>query len=47
MFGGAVAGAASGYVGCAIAASGIPMASTAAIAGASFPCARLFRHREA
>ncbi len=36
MFGGAVAGAASSYVGCAIAASGIPMASTAAIAGASF-----------
>ncbi len=36
MFGGAVVGGASGYVGWVIASSGIPMANTAAIAGASF-----------
>jgi len=36
MLGGAVVGGVSGYVGWAIAGSGIPMANTAAIAGASF-----------
>jgi len=36
MLGGAVVGGVSGYAGWAIAGSGIPMANTAAIAGASF-----------